>query len=412
MELIALPVMAQEIYRLGEEHKLKILMIAPQPFFQPRGTPLSVYYRIKALTELGHEVDLLTYHIGEDTDIYGCKIHRIIALPFIRHVKIGPSFAKIPLDIFLTVKAIAMLLKKRYDCIHTHEEAGIIGSFLRKVFKIRHIYDMHSSLPEQFENYNFTRSRMIIGLVRFFERWVVRNSDAVIVICQHLMDIVNSIRKDSKVILIENQPLTLSLTAENLKPLRPQILESLHPSTRILLYTGTFEANQGIDLLLASIPFVLKAINNLKFVLVGGEQWQIEDMRRLARDLGVNDHIIFTGKKPPSEMPLHIAIADVLLSPRTRGTNTPLKIYSYLRSGKPIVATNLYTHTQVLTDEIAVLTEPDPVAYAEGIIRLLQNKELAKKLGERGKAFAEKNYSYAKFLSKTRDVYAWIQESL
>ena len=46
------------------------------------------------------------------------------------------------------------------------------------------------------------------------------------------------------------------------------------------------------------------------------------------------------------------------------GTNTPLKIYSYLRSGKPIVATNLLTHTQVLTPDIAKLVEPKPGPFA------------------------------------------------
>ena len=50
---------------------------------------------------------------------------------------------------------------------------------------------------------------------------------------------------------------------------------------------------------------------------------------------------------------------DILVSPRIRGTNTPLKIYSYLRSGKPIVATDLLTHTQVLSPDVARLVAPD-----------------------------------------------------
>ena len=54
----------------------------------------------------------------------------------------------------------------------------------------------------------------------------------------------------------------------------------------------------------------------------------------------------------------------MLTSPRSKGTNTPLKIYQYLRSGKPIVATRLLTHTQVLDDDTAMLTAPDPQAFA------------------------------------------------
>ena len=63
----------------------------------------------------------------------------------------------------------------------------------------------------------------------------------------------------------------------------------------------------------------------------------------------------------------------MLASPRIRGTNTPLKIYSYLRSGKPIVATNLITHTQVLTPDIALLVEPEAEAFAAGLARLIDD---------------------------------------
>ena len=71
---------------------------------------------------------------------------------------------------------------------------------------------------------------------------------------------------------------------------------------------------------------------------------------------GIEDATIFAGERPAEEIPAYLLAADVLVSPRSRGTNTPLKIYQYLRSGKPIVATRLLTHTQVLTDDTAVLT--------------------------------------------------------
>ena len=61
------------------------------------------------------------------------------------------------------------------------------------------------------------------------------------------------------------------------------------------------------------------------------------------------DVTIFAGERPASEIPAYLLASDVLVSPRSRGTNTPLKIYQYLRSGKAIVATRLLTHTQVLT---------------------------------------------------------------
>ena len=134
-------------------------MIAPEPFFEPRGTPFSEYYRIKGLIDLGHSIDLVTYPFGEDKKIQSLKIIRCAKPPFINRVKTGPSFSKIILDIFLIIKVIGMFIKNKYDLIHTHEEANIIGAILNKITKIPHLYDMHSSLVQQMNNFQFTKSK-------------------------------------------------------------------------------------------------------------------------------------------------------------------------------------------------------------------------------------------------------------
>src|SRR5262249_13811173 len=132
--------------RKSQEH-LRILMIAPEPFFEPRGTPFSEYHRIRALTALGHEVDLVTYPFGQSVSMPGLRIFRCLRPPFVRGVKIGPSIAKIPLDAMLTLTAIRLAVTNRYDAIHSHEEGGAIGAALAGVLRVPHLYDMHSSLP-------------------------------------------------------------------------------------------------------------------------------------------------------------------------------------------------------------------------------------------------------------------------
>ena len=73
-------------------------MLAPEPFFEPRGTPFSEYHRIKAIGELGHHVDLVTYPIGRDVPLPNLRIFRSVRPPFVRRVRIGPSVTKILLD--------------------------------------------------------------------------------------------------------------------------------------------------------------------------------------------------------------------------------------------------------------------------------------------------------------------------
>ena len=93
-------------------------MIAPEPFFEPRGTPFSEFHRIRALTGLGHQVDLVTYPFGRDVAMPGLRLFRALRPPFVRRVGVGPSFAKIPLDALLTLTVLRRAFSARYDAIH------------------------------------------------------------------------------------------------------------------------------------------------------------------------------------------------------------------------------------------------------------------------------------------------------
>lgn len=391
---------------------MKILMIAPEPFFETRGTPFSVYNRSKVLGELGHSIDLVTYHIGQDVTIDNVKTYRIPKIPFIKKVAIGPSFTKIPLDIVLFLKAFLLLVKNKYDCIHVHEEAAFMGILFKMVFRKPLIYDMHSSIPQQLTNFNFTENKNLITLAEIGERWIIKSSDTIIAICPHLAETVKNVNSTKKVHIIENVSISnrcIDLSDKNIEKIKHSIGLK---NEIVVLYTGTFEHYQGIDLLIKSIHKVVDKVVDVKYVMVGGEDAQIAKMKKLAESLHVYDFIIFTGKKPADEMPMYMEIADILVSPRSVGTNTPLKIYSYLESGKPIVATNLLTHTQALDEDVAILTEPNPEKFAEGILKLLVDDNLRIQLGQRGKKLADTKYSYDAFKLKNEEVYENIETLL
>lgn len=379
-------------------------MVAPEPFFEPRGTPLSVYHRLKALGELGHDVHLITYPIGQAVALPRVRIFRAPGLPFLRRVRVGPSWAKIPLDVLLFLRVLARLARERYDVIHTHEEASLLGALLRRLVGLRHIYDMHSSLPQQFENFAFTNSRVTIRVWTAMEGWAIKASDLVICICPSLTDVVKAIDPERPVLTIENPMLFegQAVPDATVAELRQQWGLAGRP---VVLYTGTFEAYQGVDLLLRSVPRVRATTPDVRVVVVGGEAPQIAPMRALAAELGVADVVVFTGQRPLAEMPTYFELADILVSPRTAGTNTPLKIYSYLASGRPIVATRILAHTQVLSDEVAVLTAPTPDGVAAGISRLLADDALAATLAKRARAFAEARFSQGAYRAKVAEAY-------
>jgi glycosyltransferase involved in cell wall biosynthesis len=101
----------------------------------------------------------------------------------------------------------------------------------------------------------------------------------------------------------------------------------------------------------------------------------------------------------------YLSMADILVSPRINGDNTPMKIYSFLDSGKPILATRLKTHTQVLDDTTAILVEPTPESFAEGMLLLAEDKKLQQKLGERGKILVNEKYNFETFQTKVNSIY-------
>src|SRR5690349_3535518 len=140
---------------------MRILMIAPEPFFEPRGTPFSEFHRIRALLDLGHQVDLVTYPFGQDMNLAGLRVFRSRRPPFVHRVKIGPSLAKVPLDLLLAATAFRKAVSGRYDAIHSHEEGGLIGVLLAALLRVPHLYDMHSSLPQQLTNFAFSRSTLV-----------------------------------------------------------------------------------------------------------------------------------------------------------------------------------------------------------------------------------------------------------
>ena len=385
---------------------MNILMLAPEPFFEPRGTPISIHFRIQALGELGHRITLVTYPIGKDVPLKGLRIVRPPNLLGMKKVKIGPSLAKLPLDFLLLLRALLEISRHRYDLVFSHEEAAFLGIWLARIWGKPHVYDMHSSLPQQLENFDFTRSPLLVSLFRRMERFVLRNSSSIIVICRDLMETVSDMGYGDKALLVENflDFPAREYRAEDVSAKRRELAPG---GEKIVLYTGNFGPYQGISLLLRAAQ---KVDPGAVFVLVGGSGASLLEMKALAAELGIASKIRFVDRVPPSEISLYVALADVLVSPRTSGTNTPLKIYSCLKSGKPLVATRLWTHTQVLSESQAVLADPNADDFARAIDFALNRPE-AQARAQAAKEWAEKEYAPSRYLEKISRVLSLARSS-
>ena len=381
----------------------KALVIAPQPFFSPRGTPFSVYYRTAVMAGKNVEIDLLTYGEGQDVDIPGVNIIRIPRFSILGNVKVGPSRLKLLLDIFLFFRAIRLLIRNEYHFVHAHEEAVFLCHFLKRFCKFKMVYDMHSSLPQQLTNFKFTKSNILIRLFEKMENACLHSADAVITICPDLYDYVNGIIRDKeKHILIENSLFdTVNVKSDGAGSSGcPSNLGNSNESSialpegkRFVVYVGTLEPYQGINLLVGSFRKVVDENPDVFLLIVGGTADQIKNFRKMANDAGIGNQCLFTGRVPQSLAKKYMQVASVLVSPRSSGTNTPLKIYEFLASGIPIVATDIHSHTQVLDQDVAFLVKPDTISMAEGIASALNGDEKKRIVTTNARKLYEEKYS-------------------
>jgi len=370
----------------------RILMLAPEPVLRPRGTPLSVAARLRALSALGCRVDLVTYPFGDPVHVAGVQVHRCGRWPVRREPPIGPSLAKMALDVHLA-RTARRLRTQPYDLIHTHEEAAFLGAVLARRWRLPHLYDMHSSLPEQMVTYGwFRRHGLAVRLARRAERWLLRRCDAVIAVYPAQAGAVRASAPDLPVVLIENPPLTYTVGMSAGPPPRPV--------PGLILYAGNMAANQGIDLLLRGFSLVVRRVSEARLVVIGGRPAAVARARRLARRLGVIDRVEFRGVRSPAETLTAHRAAGVLVSPRTDGPNVPSKIYTYLSAGRPIVATDVPAHRQVLDGTCAVLVPPTAEGLADGLVRALTDPALSARLAAAARERLARRFTPSAYLDR------------
>ena len=391
---------------------MRALVIAPQPFFSARGTPFSVYYRTLLMAEAGVSIDLLTYGQGQEVELPGVRVIRTPGLSWLGTVRVGPSALKAVHDVFIAIWALALLLRTRYDFVHAHEESVFFARLLKPVFRFQLIYDMHSSLPQQLENFQYTSSRLLIRLFERLELAGITGADAVITICPELAQIAVARMADpTRHFLIENSVLDevrLKHRSQNVP--ESGAMEPVVPGNRpVILYAGSFEPYQGLDLLLAAFAQLRTRRPDTFLVMMGGLPAQVQRLNALAVELGLEGHCVVTGRVPQQVARGFAQRAKTLVSPRDRGCNTPLKIYEQMASGIPLVATRIRSHTQVLNDEVCFLVEPTVEGLAEGMQESLEDELRRRRVVAAALALYHEKYSRTAYERSVRSVLALVE---
>lgn len=384
---------------------MNILVLAPQPFYQQRGTPIAVKMLVEELAMLQHRVALLVYHEGENLPLQGVQLHRVPRLPLVSGISPGPSWKKLPCDLAMFFKALGIIRKNRIDLIHAVEESAFLALAFKFLYRIPYVYDMDSSLAEQ-TTQKWKLPRPLSSLLESLEKLAVRHSSGVLAVCRALEEKANRFAPGKLIHRLED--VTMLKTGDSGSLIR----QELGITGPIVLYVGNLESYQGIDLLLESFAVGASDLKGAHLVIIGGTSEHIRQHTEKTKALGILPLVHFLGVRPLDHLAWYLQQADVVVSPRTQGNNTPMKIYSYLDCGRPVLATRLHTHTQVLDDEIALLVEPTPTAMAEGMKHLLDNPDLGNQMAMRARERVEQEYSPAAFTRKLTRFYQALEPEI
>ncbi len=422
-----------------KNNPLRILLLAPHPFYQERGTPIACKLMIESLCAAGHKVELLTYAAGDDVEIDGLTLRRVQKLRFpfsifnflLRDVPIGLSVKKLFCDALMAWELIKLWVIKgeRYDVIHAGEEAVFLAFFLGFLHDRPGpiVYDMDSSLADQVVE-KFPQLSPIAWFLDQMERIAFRQTSLTLPVCEALAVKLKSAVSKANYEILEDvyfEPEEENEETEELGSRSKELVaDGLAPAPTngagdplLMLYVGNLESYQGIDLLLESLhvlhsemapkegsketrPWIVK--------LIGGIPNDIEKYQAKIKLLGLEQAVFLLGPRPLKLLPKLLKQADILLSPRTKGGNTPMKLYSYLASGVPIVATRIRSHTQAVDDSTAILVEPNETSMATGIAKLLMDtgSELRAEIGTAGRKLALERFSIKTYREKLFRSYA------
>jgi glycosyltransferase involved in cell wall biosynthesis len=377
---------------------MRILFLAPQPFYESRGTPIAVKAALEGIVRLGHRVDLLTYSGGQDIPLPGVTIHRIARPAMVKTIPIGVSWQKIPCDWVMYRQAQRMLRDNRYDLIHAVEEAGFIARRLTTQTGVPYVFDMDSLMSSQI----LETSKLFFPISWVFgwlERRAIRDSAGVLAVCPVLVDHAKKHHPSGNVTLLPDQPV-LQREGSIADPCGFAQMPGLK-----LVYVGNLERYQGIDLLLDAYRLVAEEIKDTTLIIIGGQPDQIAQYMTKAGDLETSGRVRFLGPRPLGELPAILRASDVLLSPRSKGINTPMKIYNYMESGRAILATRMLTHTQVLDDATACLVDPTPRAFADGLRRVATDAAYRRRIGDAARAKLQLEYSVERWQQRLATFY-------
>lgn len=363
-------------------------MIAPTPFFSHRGTHIRILEEARSLEHLGHEVTVVTYHNGDDIDTYidtKIDVRRIRRWLFwYKKTEAGPDWQKVLLNIFLIKKAFTVTRRWQPDVIHAHLHEGVlIGRMMQVIFfwkKLPLVADFHGSLVGEMRSHGYLGVPPLGTIFRAIEKRINSMGDRAIVSGEENIATIQAARTGDKVGYVwDGVNVAEYDTSLDRHALRKKY--NISKDAFVVVYTGALIANKGISHIMESIPFVIKKIPDVHFVIGG---FPAEKVRSDIASRKLEDYVTVISPLNYFDLAKVNVMADVAIDPKNAVVRQASgKLLQYMAAHVGIICADRPTNRKYLGEDSAqFLPAVDAHSLTEAIEKFYNDRAYLQKCAD------------------------------
>jgi glycosyltransferase involved in cell wall biosynthesis len=304
---------------------------------------------------------------------------------------------------------MATLIKNRYRVIHTHNppDTLFVIAIIGKLFSIKYIYDHHDLCPELYLSRFSGEKDLFYKMLLIAEKYSCKMADKIITTNTAYKQITverHSVLPE-KIAIVRNNP-----SLEEFEEIRS--FKEPEKTKKVLLYVGSINPQDGIEILLQALHFLVYNLNEKDFICyIVGEGDSLSAAVKTAKQLNMLEYVYFKGLISDRKKIMHFYhLADICLEPAPDNElnrhSTFIKVMEYMAAGKPVIAFDL-PESRRSADGAALFVPPGDIeGFSFAIMRLLRDAELRTELGTLGKSKVNEDLNWDHAACTLLEVYS------
>lgn len=392
---------------------MKIILITEKQFPPVNRANLRMYRLAKILVKKGYSIYFVSPSHLPWARKKGC--HEGINIRQFRGFdKFLYSKLRLLVRLYHLIACIGLIKKinREYelDFIHAWNPlASLAGIFAGKMVKkpvFIDFTDFYSDIAKTDSN------ALTVWFFRKIEGFVLKNAKGIFVVSEIMKQRLQLLGINEDKIEIVEDGVDKNMFKSDIDKKMARNKLKLSEDDPMVIYHGDIKQPDGVDILYKAFQKVLEKIPKTKLLILGGGGDYFNNViKKLGKELEINNSIIYAGWVDHSKVPLYLAASDIGAMPMRATLNhecyLSFKLFEYWASGKPVVTTRLKAISQIVKDgQNGIITEPENInELAQNLIYLIKNPKEAERMGKSGRKLVEEKFDWDRLMEKEAKAY-------